>query len=45
MGPVAAGAAIAAAGLGVPFFIGGGIKLLYDASIFAAFRRIKPETV
>ncbi len=42
-GPFTSGAVIAAAGLSAPFFIGGGLKILYDVAIFAAFRRVRPE--
>ncbi len=44
-GPVSAGALIAALGLSAPFFLGGGLKLLYDVGIFTAFRRVKPAEV
>ena len=44
-GPFTSGAVIAAAGLSAPFFIGGGLKILYDLAVFAAFRRVKPEQV
>ena len=40
--PSLAGYALASAATGVPFFIGGGLKLVYDLAIFAAFRRIRP---
>lgn len=38
-GPALAGVAIGAAAYGVPFYAGGGLKILYDAALFAAFRR------
>ncbi|MGI0148550.1 MAG: MFS transporter [Thermoplasmata archaeon] len=43
IGPVAAGAVIAAFGSSAPFFIGGGLKIAYDLAIFRAFRTIRPE--
>jgi MFS family permease len=38
-GPVLAGIAIGAAAFGVPFFVGGGLKIIYDVGLFAGFRR------
>ncbi len=38
-GPALAGVAIGAAAYGVPFYAGGGLKIVYDAALFAAFRR------
>jgi MFS family permease len=43
IGPVVAGAAIQAAALGLPFFVGGGLKLVYDAALFAGFRNRRAE--
>lgn len=43
IGPIAAGAVIAALGSSAPFFIGGVLKIAYDLTIFRAFRRIRPE--
>ncbi|MDQ6712692.1 MAG: MFS transporter, partial [Candidatus Dormibacteraeota bacterium] len=37
-GPLLAGAAIQGAVLGLPFFIAGTLKLIYDVSLYAAFR-------
>ena len=37
-GPVVSGAAIQAAALGLPVYLGGGLKLLYDVSLYAGFR-------
>lgn len=37
-GPVFAGAAIQGALLGLPFFVAGALKLVYDVSLYAAFR-------
>lgn len=37
-GPVLAGVAIGAAAFGVPFFAGGGLKIIYDLALFAGFR-------
>ena len=38
-GPAVTGVAIQAAALGIPFFAGGGIKILYDLALWAGFRR------
>lgn len=38
-GPVLAGLAIGAAAFGLPFFAGGGLKIIYDVGLFAGFRR------
>lgn len=38
-GPALAGVAIGAAAYGVPFYAGGALKIVYDAALFAAFRR------
>src|SRR2546426_565518 len=47
LGPMLSGAAIQGAALGVPFFLAGGLKLVYDLSLYAAFRsrRAEHETV
>ena len=47
LGPILSGAAIQSAALGVPFFLAGGLKLVYDLSLYAAFRsrRAEHETV
>jgi predicted MFS family arabinose efflux permease len=37
-GPVLAGLAIGAASFGLPFFAGGGLKVVYDLALFAGFR-------
>ncbi|HVH63758.1 MAG TPA: MFS transporter [Candidatus Dormibacteraeota bacterium] len=37
-GPPLAGLAIGAAAFGVPFFAGGGLKIVYDLSLFTGFR-------
>ncbi len=45
-GPFAAGAVIGLLrDFSAPFFIGGGLKIVYDLSIYATFRKIRPETV
>ena len=36
-GPVLAGLAIGAASFGLPFFAGGGLKVIYDLALFAGF--------
>ena len=38
LGPALAGLAIGAAAFGVPFFAGGGLKIVYDVALFAGFR-------
>ncbi|MGQ0571544.1 MAG: MFS transporter [Armatimonadota bacterium] len=40
--PVLAGTAMQVIGLGVPFFLGGGLKIVYDLLLFAMFRNIRP---
>ena len=42
-GPPLAGVAIAAAAFGVPFYAGGGLKIIYDIGLFVAFRRRRAE--
>jgi len=42
-GPPLAGLAIAAAAFGLPFYAGGGLKIVYDLGLFAAFRRRPAE--
>ena len=42
-GPPLAGLAIAAAAFGFPFIAGGGLKIVYDLGLFAAFRRRPAE--
>ena len=37
-GPPLAGIAIGAAAFGIPFFAGGGLKIVYDLALYAAFR-------
>jgi MFS family permease len=37
-GPALAGMAIGAAAFGIPFFAGGGLKIVYDIGLFAGFR-------
>jgi MFS family permease len=37
-GPIVSGAAIQSAALGLPFFLAGALKLVYDVSLYAAFR-------
>ena len=46
-GPLVSGAAIQGAALGLPFYLAGGLKLLYDGTLFLAFRgrRGEHETV
>ncbi len=40
LGPSAAGAAMAAFGLGAPLVIGAGLKMVYDLALFAAYRKV-----
>ncbi len=40
--PVVAGASMQVVGLGVPFFLGGGLKIVYDLLLFGMFRNIRP---
>jgi MFS family permease len=42
-GPLVAGAAIQGALLGLPFYLAGVLKLIYDVSLFAAFRSKRAE--
>jgi MFS family permease len=42
-GPLISGAAIQSAALGVPFYLAGGLKLLYDGTLFLAFRHRRGE--
>jgi MFS family permease len=39
IGPALAGTAIQAASYGTPFFAAGGLKIVYDLSLYAAFKR------
>jgi MFS family permease len=40
--PVLGGFAMQTVGLGVPFFIGGGLKIVYDLLLYAMFRNVRP---
>lgn len=40
--PLFTGAILAAPGLGLPFLLAGGLKIVYDIWIFALFRKVKP---
>lgn len=42
-GPALTGIAIQTAALGLPFFIGGGVKAIYDLGLYAGFRRRPAE--
>jgi MFS family permease len=44
-GPFSSGAVVAALGLSAPFFLGGALKIVYDLSIYAAFRKVRPHEV
>ena len=41
-GPVIAGAALSVARFGFPFFVGGGLKIVYDIALYFSFRGHKP---
>ena len=43
VGPTIAGIAIGAASFGIPFFAGGGVKIVYDLALYAGFRRRRAE--
>ncbi|HET7467901.1 MAG TPA: MFS transporter [Candidatus Dormibacteraeota bacterium] len=43
IGPALAGIAIGAASFGVPFFAGGGIKIVYDLALYLGFRNRPAE--
>ncbi len=40
--PAFAGATLAVPALGLPFLVAGGLKVIYDLSIYATFRGVKP---
>jgi predicted MFS family arabinose efflux permease len=42
MTPVLAGYSMQALSLGLPFLMGGGLKIVYDLLLFAVFRSVKP---
>src|ERR1700730_6088319 len=42
-GPILSGFAIQVAAFGIPFFLGGALKLVYDVSLYAAFRSQRAE--
>lgn len=42
-GPMLAGIAIGAAAFGIPFYAGGGLKIVYDLALFAGFRNRRAE--
>lgn len=42
-GPLVSGAAIQGAALGLPFYLAGGLKLVYDSILYFAFRRRRGE--
>jgi predicted MFS family arabinose efflux permease len=43
VGPILAGIAIQTAFFGLPFFIGGGVKVVYDVVLWAGFRNRMAE--
>ncbi len=43
LGPILSGLAIGAASFGLPFFAGGGLKIVYDLALFAGFRNRRAE--
>ena len=42
-GPILSGVAIQSAALGLPFYLAGALKLVYDVSLYAAFRSRRAE--
>ena len=40
--PTIAGYALATAAFGLPFFVGGGLKIVYDVLIYLRFRGVQP---
>ncbi|MCA1683415.1 MAG: MFS transporter, partial [Actinobacteria bacterium] len=40
--PTFAGMALGAAALGLPFFVAGGLKIVYDLTVYAVFRNVHP---
>ena len=40
-GPLLSGFAVAAAAFGAPFFIAGGIKIVYDVAVYAQFHSLE----
>jgi len=42
VGPVLSGAAVGLGALGLPFFVAGGLKIAYDALVYAFFRNVRP---
>ncbi len=40
--PPIAGYAFSVAALGIPFFLAGGLKIVYDLMVWRSFRRIQP---
>lgn len=40
--PLVSGAAIGIGALGLPFFIAGGLKVIYDGLVYATFRNVRP---
>jgi hypothetical protein len=43
IGPALAGQAIQVAAYGVPFFVAGGVKIIYDLLLYAGFRQRRAE--
>jgi predicted MFS family arabinose efflux permease len=43
MGPFISGLAIKAAAFGIPFWLGGGLKILYDLGLYAGYRSRRAE--
>ena len=42
LAPIFTGLVVATPALGLPFLLAGGLKIVYDLSIFALFRKVKP---
>jgi hypothetical protein len=42
LGPFLSGLAIQAAAFGIPFWIAGGLKIVYDLALYAGYRSRRP---
>jgi MFS family permease len=42
LGPVLAGVTLQSLAMGAPFFIGGGLKIIYDVALYFSFRTVRP---
>jgi hypothetical protein len=41
--PVLSGIAVGTGALGLPFFVAGGLKVVYDGLVYVTFRGIRPQ--